>query len=86
MSGSLFLLTSLGLFSFGSLVLPNCNVLALVLLLYFISYYPIEQYLFSGGRNGVYLDGRGGGEELEGIERWETIIRTDCVGKRDIFS
>jgi hypothetical protein len=42
--------------------------------------------LFSNEKqNGVYLDGRGGREDLERVEGWETISRIHYVRGRSYF-
>lgn len=49
------------------------------LFLFSYSYFPIIPkkpiYFLTRGRKGVDLNERGGGEELRGVERRETIIR-----------
>lgn len=63
MSGSLFLVPSLGLF-FCFFVLSNYNVLAFILMYIIFYYYPLEASLFS-------KEGQKGVKVCVGMGNWE---------------
>lgn len=71
--GSLFLVPSVGIFSLCLFVLFKSDVVVFVLSYFILSYcYPSEASLFSKeSQKGCGTRGRGGREELEGVERGE---------------
>ena len=80
MSGSLFLVPSLGLFSFCCFVLSNSDTLGFVLP-YFILLSLLFFFFPMRDRNEVDPEGRGGWKKLRGVEGGESIIRIDCMRK-----
>lgn len=55
---------------------------AFVLSIFCLIIHPLEACCFlTRGRKQVGLDGRGGGEEVGGVEREENIIRIYCIRK-----
>lgn len=83
---SLFLVTSLGLFSFCLLVSSNSDVLAFALSYYILFHYilllPLRSLFFfplMRVRKWVDPEKKGGGEGWEGVEGGKIVIRIDCM-------
>lgn len=77
-SESLNHVPSLGLLSSCLFVLPNYDVLLIVLFHFIIIHYKPVCFLMRS-RKDVDLDGKGGREELRGVELGETAIRIYCI-------
>ena len=90
-SGALILMPSLGVFSFCWLVFPNFDMIVLVFSWYILFlifyYYLLEAYSFlMRGREGVNPVGRGGEEELGGVEGGKGDHNQDICKKKIIFN
>lgn len=89
-SGALILIPSLGVFSFCCLVFPNFDIIVLVFsyyILFLIFYYLLEAYSFLiRNREGINPVGRGGEEELGGVEGGKGDHNQDIYEKRVIFN
>jgi hypothetical protein len=77
MSESLFLVLSLGFFSFCLFVLFNlmCCFSFDRIIFYFIVSPKKPVCFLTGNRKAMYLDQKGGEEDLGRVEAWETIVR-----------
>lgn len=57
-----------------------------VFVLFYFTFIPLKYVcLLMRDRNGVHLDGKGGGENLDTVARGENLIRLYYVGEKTYF-